>query len=443
MAGPDDVFERRRRRFMDTIGDGAAAIFPAAPESIRSNDVEYRYRQHSDVLYLTGFREPGSVCLLLPGHPKDEFVLFVRPRQLEREIWTGRRAGVDGAIERYGASIAYPIEELDAKMPEYLAERDRVYFAIEQDESFTRRVMGWVRGLQTTRPRTGKGPTALLDARQVVHEMRLHKDPQEIESLRRAIAISAEAHISAMRTARPGMSEYEIEALIEYVFRRRGAGGPAYPSIVAAGANATVLHYTTNDMVMRAGDVLLVDAGAEYEGYCADVTRSFPIGQRFDARQRALYEVVLGAQLAAIEAIQPGARVEDPHQRALEVLCQGLVELKLVAGRVPEVLEKELYKPFFMHRTSHWLGLDVHDVGLYKVNGEPRLLEPGMVLTVEPGLYVGDHVENVDSAWQGIGVRIEDDVLVTTDGHDVLSAAIPKAVDVIESLRDEAAAGSA
>jgi Xaa-Pro aminopeptidase len=437
------VFEQRRRRLMEEMGPGGAAIFPAAPESIRSNDVEYRYRQNSDFLYLTGFPEPNAVCLLLPGHPKDEYVLFVRPRQLEREIWTGRRAGVEGAIESFGASIAYPIDELEAKMPEYLADRERVYFAIDQDDAFSRRVMEWLRALQANRPRTGKGPTALLDARQIVHEMRLHQDPDEIDALRRAIAISAEAHVAAMRNARPGMPEYEVEALIEYVFRRRGASGPAYPSIVASGQNATILHYNTNDAVMRAGDVLLIDAGAEFEGYCADVTRSFPIGARFDSRQRALYEVVLGAQLAAIEAIQPGARMDEPHQRALEVLCEGLVELKLLTSSVEEVREKELYKPFFMHRTSHWLGLDVHDVGLYRRNGEPRVLEPGMVLTVEPGLYIGEHVENVDPAWRGLGVRIEDDVLVTTASHEILSAMIPKAVEEIEALRNEMTAGSA
>jgi Xaa-Pro aminopeptidase len=443
MTSPTLPFERRRHRYMDAIGAGSAAIFPAAPESVRSNDVEYRYRQSNDIYYLTGFREPGAVCLLLPGHPKDEFVLFVRPRDPERETWTGRRAGVEGAMAQYGASVAYPIDEIDQTIPAYLAECERVYYSFGRDEAFNQRVMGWMRGAQQARPRTGAGPTAILDAREALHEMRLHKEPEEIECLRQAIAITADAHVSAMRSARAGMREYEVEALVEYTFRRGGGAGPAYPSIVAAGSNATILHYTTNDCVMGAGDLLLLDAGAEFDGYCADVTRTFPIGPRFEARQRALYEIVLDAQLAAIDMIRPGVKFDEVHQRAVEVLCQGLLELKLLSGELAEIREKELYKPFYMHRTSHWLGLDVHDVGAYKKGADSRVLEPGMVLTVEPGIYVGDMVDDVAADWRGLGVRIEDDVLVTTDGHEVLSAAVPKAVDVLESLREDVERGSA
>ena len=433
-----DVFARRRRQFMEAIGSGGAVIMPAAPESIRSNDVEYRYRQQSDLYYLTGFPEPGAVCLLVPGHPKEEYVLFVRPRDQERETWTGRRAGVEGAIADYGAATAYPVDQLDEKIPEYLADREQLYYAVERDQSFTDRVMRWLQQVQASRPRTGTGPTALLDPRTILHEMRLRKGPEEIDCLRRAVAITAAAHAAAMRDACPGRSEYEIEALIEYHFRRAGAVGPAYPSIVASGANATILHYTANNHVLQSGELVLIDAGAEYDSYCADVTRTLPAGERLEGRARALYEVVLRAQLAAIEVVGPGTEIDTVHQRAVATLVDGLLRLGLVQGSAAEIQEKELYKPFFMHRTSHWLGMDVHDVGLYKVSGESRRLQPGMVLTVEPGLYVGEHLTEVGAEWHGLGVRIEDDVLVTADGHEVLSAAIAKHIDDIDAIRREA-----
>jgi Xaa-Pro aminopeptidase len=432
------IFEQRRRRVMDAVGPDAVAIFPAAPERLRSNDVEYRYRQQSDFYYLTGFPEPGAVCVLQPGHAKEEYVLFVRPRDRERETWTGRRAGVEGAVADYGAAMAYPIEELDQRLPGMISERNQLYYAMERDTAFTQRVMGWLEQAQLARQRTGRGPTGLLDARVVVHEMRLHKEPVELEQMRRAIAISAEAHRAAMREARAGSWEYEIEALIEYVFRRGGASGPAYPSIVAGGANATILHYTANNRRLEPDDLLLIDAGAEYELYCADVTRTFPVGPRFADRRKAVYEVVLNAQLAAIDAVRPGARFDEPHQQAVRKLVDGLVDLGILKGSADEIVEKELYKSVYMHRTSHWLGMDVHDVGLYKEGDTVRALEPGMVLTVEPGIYIADHLADVDSAWHGIGVRIEDDVLVTNDGHEVLTAAVPKRIDEIESIRRDA-----
>jgi Xaa-Pro aminopeptidase len=434
------VFAARRRRVMDTIGAGGMAIFPAAPERTRSNDVEYRYRQQSDFYYLTGFPEPGAVAVLRPGHPSEEYVLFVRPRDREKETWTGRRAGIEGAVTDYGAAIAYSIDELDQRLPKMLEECERLYCAIHRDDAFTRRVMGWLESAQVTRPRTGRGPTGWLDARALVHEMRLYKEPVELESMRRAIAISAEAHLAAMRAARAGSWEYEIEALIDYVFRRNGAAGPAYPSIVAGGANATILHYTTNDRRLQPSDLLLIDAGAEFEFYCADVTRTFPVGARFEGAQKAAYELVLSAQLAAIDAVRPGARFDEPHRRAVRTLVEGLLSLGILAGSADEIEEKELYKPVYMHRTSHWLGMDVHDVGLYTQGDGPRALEPGMVLTVEPGLYVGDHVDDIDPVWQGIGVRIEDDVLVTATGHEVLTAAVPKRTDELEAIRRDALA---
>lgn len=432
-----ETFAQRRRAVMERLGGDAAAVFPAAPVSVRSNDVEYPYRQDNDFLYLTGFPEPEAVCLLLPGHPKEECILFVRPRDPERETWTGRRAGVEGAVATYGAQMAYTIDKLDEKIGEYVSERDRLYYTFGRDAVFNQRVLGWMRQWQQLRPRSGHGPTSVLDPAEIVHEMRLLKTDDELECMRHAIAIAAEGHQAAMQTARDGTHEFEIEALLDYTFRRRGGSGPAYPSIVAAGANATILHYTTNDQQMHCGELLLIDAGAEYQGYCSDVTRVFPVSGRFSDAQRAVYDVVLRAQLAAIDAVRPGARVDEPHARAVEVLVDGLLAIGLLKGERQEIISKELYKPFYMHRTSHWLGMDVHDVGQYKLNGTPRLLEPGVVLTVEPGLYIPPDRTDVDSRYRGIGVRIEDDVLVTSDGCEVLSAAVPKLPADIEFLRSK------
>jgi Xaa-Pro aminopeptidase len=429
------VFAERRRQLMEALGGDAIAVFPAAPERRRSNDVEYRYRQESDFYYLTGFPEPGALCVLQPGHRDHEYVLFVRPRDRERETWTGRRSGVEGAMIDYGADKAFPSGEIDEQLPKWIGERDRLYGALNGDETFTRRLLAWFEQGRAGRQRSGTGPGGLLDAHEPVHEMRLFKGAAELAAMRRAAAISAEAHLAVMRAARPGAWEYELEALLEFTFRRQGAAGPAYPSIVAAGPNATILHYTSNDRQLGTDELLLIDAGAEYDYYCADVTRTFPTGARFQGRQRDIYALVLAAQEAAIAAVAPGARVDEPHQRAVHTLVDGLVALGVLRGSANEIVEQELYKPVYMHRTSHWLGMDVHDVGLYKRPDGPRILEPGMVLTVEPGLYVADFLDDIAPEWHGIGVRIEDDVLVTADGHEVLTAAVPKAIEEIEALR--------
>ena len=433
------VFASRRKRFVAELPAGSLALFAAAPIAIRSNDVEYPYRQDNDFLYLTGFPEPEAVGVLLPGHAQEEFVLFVRPRDRERETWTGRRAGVEGALATHGARMAYTIDKLDEKIGEYVGDREHLYYTFGRDLRFNERVVGWMRQWQQLRPRSGAGPTAVLDPAEIVHEMRLLKSEEELACMRRAIAIAAEAHRSAMRVARGGMHEHEIEALLDYTFRKHGGSGPAYPSIVAAGANATILHYTTNDKQMESGELLLIDAGAEYDGYCADITRAFPLAERFSGPQRAVYDVVLQAQLAGIDVIRPGARYEDVHARALEVLVDGLLALGLLSGDRQEIITKELYKPFYMHRTSHWLGMDVHDVGKYKLEGSSRTLEPGMVMTVEPGIYIAAERTDVDPQYRGIGVRIEDDVLVTPQGREVLSAAVPKQPADIEALRREGA----
>ncbi len=429
-----EFYRQRRRDLMARIGDGAAALLPGAVEKLRSHDVEYRFRQNSDLDYLTGFPEPDALCVLLPGHPEHEVVLFVRPRDRDRETWTGRRAGIEGATEIYGADAAHPVEQLAELVPQLLVDRDHVYYSMDRRGAYNSEILHWLETLQADRQRRGAGPTALLDVRPLLHEMRLFKQAEELEVMRRATAITCDAHVEAMRSSASLRYEHELEAAVEFVFRRSGASGPAYPSIVACGANATVLHYTDNCCQLDEHELLLLDAGAEIDAYCADVTRTFPIGGSFDGRQRAIYEIVLAAQEAAILEVGPGVAFESVHEAAVRVLVRGLVDLGILEGAVDDAVANELYKPYFMHRTSHWLGKDVHDVGAYKVGGESRKLEPGMVLTVEPGLYLAED-SGAEPQWQGIGVRIEDDVLVTEAGFEVLSAAAPKHIDEIEALR--------
>ena len=428
------LYTARREAFVKQIGEGVA-IFPAAPLSIRSHDTEYRYRQDNDLYYLTGFPEPESVCLLSPQHDKERFILFVRPRDKDKEIWTGKRFGVEGAKEIFGADAAYPIDKLDEVLPEHIAAVEKVYYALGRDERMNAKILELMNRGRLQRPRSGRGPVSLIDPGEILHEQRLRKSAEEIGLMRRAVAASAAAHHAALTQTRPGMYEYEIEALLEFHFRRLGAEGPAYPSIVASGANATILHYTLNNQRMQEGALLLIDAAAEYGCYCSDVTRTFPIGARFSPLQRDMYNLVLTAQKQAIALVCPGVRFDDVHQRATEILVDGLREFGLLEGQTREIIEKGEHRRFYMHRTSHWLGMDVHDVGKYKLDEVSRTLEPGMVLTVEPGIYIAEDAEGVDDRYRGIGVRIEDDVLVTAEGHEVLSAAIPKDIDDIEALR--------
>jgi Xaa-Pro aminopeptidase len=433
-----EVFADRRRRFIEAIGPGALAIMPSAPVAIRSGDVEFIYRQDNDFHYLTGFAEPESVALFAPGE-KHEFILLVRPRDKERETWTGRRAGVEGAVADYGANQAYPIEDLDAVLRRHLDKVDRVYYPLGVNDRMNVRVLELLRHAQAMRPRLGTGPHALLDPRELIHEARLRKRPEELAAMRAAIAISAEAHKRAMATARAGMMEWEVEALVDYTFRSRGAAGPSYPSIIASGPNAATLHYINNDRRMRAGEMLLIDAGCEYDFYASDVTRTFPIGAQFTPLQRDLYQIVLDAQLKAIDSIRPSVKFDDPHDAAVRILVEGMCHLGLIKGPVDDALKDGAWRRYYMHRTSHWLGMDVHDVGLYRVGGESRTLETGMVLTVEPGLYIRPNDDSAPEEFRGIGIRIEDDVLVTLDGHDVMTAAVPKTVAEIESLTTSAA----
>lgn len=427
------MFQARRDKFMQAIGN-AVAIIPSAPIRNRTADLDFEYRQDSDFYYLTGFKEPESVLLLTPHHPEHKVVLFVRPRDPERETWDGRRAGTEGAVRDYGADAAYPITEIDKILPLYLENQERLYYRLGKDADFDARVMGWL-GSVRAKARAGVvAPTALIDPSEILHESRLFKGPEEVELMRKAATIAAEAHRRAMETSRPGMLEYELQAEIEYVFKKRGAMGPSYGSIVGAGHNACILHYVENDAPMKDGDLVLIDAGAEVAFYASDITRTFPVNGRFTPAQREIYEIVLQANLEAIAQVQPGNSYQSVHDTAVRVMTEGLVRLGILEGNVDELIETGAYRPFFMHKTSHWIGIDVHDVGRYKINGDWRPLEPGMVLTVEPGLYIAEGTEGVDPKYWGIGIRVEDDVLVTPSGHEIFTHEVPKAVDEIERL---------
>jgi Xaa-Pro aminopeptidase len=428
------VHAQRRERLMELLGPRAALVLSSAPERLRNGDTDFKFRQDSDILYLTGFAEPGTTIVLRPGHPETPFVMFVRPRDPAAETWTGRRAGLEGAVRDYGASVAYPVTELDTKLAEVLAGTEEVHFPFGREPTLDAMVSRALGRLRVGERRGRRAPVRLVDARVSVHELRLIKTPDEVDVQRRAATITAEAHVAAMRAARPGVNEGEIEALIDYTFRRRGGTGPGYPTIVGGGVNATILHYVENNAPLAGGQLLLVDAGCEIDGYTADVTRTFPVGGRFSEPQRRLYEAVLETQVAAIEAVKPGATIDAIHDEVVASLTRGLVKLGLLeGGDVPALIEKGAYKPFYMHRTSHWLGLDVHDVGFYSEEGVARPLVPGMVLTIEPGLYVAEDA-NVAPEYRGLGVRIEDDILVTPNGHDNLTHATPKTVAEIEKL---------
>jgi Xaa-Pro aminopeptidase len=426
------MYAERRKALLASIGHGVMVI-PAAPTFIRNNDVEHEYRQGSDLFYLTGFDEPDSVLVLRSTPEGQRAVLFLRERDPERETWDGPRLGVERAAAALGLDAALPIKELDDKLPDLLENTRRAHYRLGLDRRFDER---FLRALDVVRARARRGvscPTEIVDPGASIHEMRLRKSPAEVDTMRRAGAITREAHIAAMRTARPGRYEYEVEAELLRIFRAHGSERPAYGPIVGSGPNATILHYRKNDRRLEDGDLLLIDAGAEYGYYASDVTRTFPVNGRFSPEQRAVYELVLRSQLAVIDAVKPGATIEGLHEVAVDVLIEGMVALGLVEGPTAGAKERGDYKKFYMHRTSHWLGMDVHDVGLYHQNGQPRPLEPGFVLTVEPGLYISANAE-VEPRWRGIGVRIEDDILVTATGQDNLTADIPKSVADIESI---------
>ena len=426
-------FAKRRRQLMRMMGRDAIAIVPAASVKQRNNDVEYHYRQDSDFQYLTGFDEPESVAVLVPGRPQGEFVLFVRDRDPARETWDGARAGPDGAESDFGADHGFPIADIDEILPGLLERCSRVYYTMGVHPEFDQRVFGWVNGLRAQAKKGLHTPQEFVALDHLLHEMRLFKSRPELDTMRRAGAIGASAHRRAMKLAAPGRMEYEVMAEILHEFHSRKADISYYP-IVGSGPNACVLHYHANDRQMKDGDLLLIDAGCEYDFYASDITRTFPVNGRFSAAQRAVYEVVLAAQHAAIEKTRPGNHWNEPHEAAVRVITQGLVKLGLLKGKVAKLIKDEAYKKFFMHRTGHWIGMDVHDVGEYKVGEEWRLLEPGMVMTVEPGIYIPPGTRGVARQWQGIGIRIEDDVAVTKGDPEVLTDGVPTDPDEIERL---------
>lgn len=427
-------FARRRANLMAAMEPNSIAIVPGEVEKIRNRDAEYPFRQDSDFYYLSGFVEPEAVLVLLPGREHGEYILFCRERDPAMELWNGYRAGPEGACEQYGADDAFPISDIDEILPGLIEGRERVYYAMGRHPEFDQHVMQWVNVIRSKARSGAHPPGEFLDLDHYLHDMRLFKSAAEQRVMQRAGEISAGAHRRAMQFCRPGQYEYQLEAEILHEFASHGARFPAYSSIVGAGANGCILHYVENASAIRDGDLVLIDAGCEYEYYAADITRTFPANGRFSVEQRALYDVVLKAQFAAIDAVRPGNHWNQPHDETVRVITEGLVELGLLQGDVETLIRDEAYRDFYMHRAGHWLGLDVHDVGDYKVDSEWRLLEPGMVLTVEPGIYISPTNDKVEARWRGIGIRIEDDVLVTKNGCEILTAAVPKLPDEIEAL---------
>lgn len=429
---PLEEYKQRRQNLMSRIGKGVA-VFRSAPTAVMHNDVEYVYRQDSDFYYLTGFNESEAVAVFAPNHQEHQFILFVQPKDLSQEIWTGYRVGVEEAKNLYHADIVYSINELDEKLPEYLVTGDRIYYHLGRDLYFNEKIITHWQKLILTYPKRGSGPVALEDSNFILHPLRMIKSKYEIEMIRKATEISVKAHQRAKEFVQPGRYEYEVQAEIEHTFRLLGGYGEAYPSIVASGANACVLHYIENNRQMQKGDLILIDAGCCYGYYNGDITRTFPVEGSFTPEQQAIYDLVLSAQLQAIDVVKQGNTYNQYHETAVKVLVEGLKELKLLQGDTEEIIKEEKYKPFYMHRTGHWLGLDVHDAGNYKQDAENwQSFQAGNVITVEPGIYISPYIQPAEGQpaipdyWKGIGVRIEDDVLITADGNEVLTAGIEK-----------------
>jgi Xaa-Pro aminopeptidase len=427
-----DEFARRRQQLMQMVGDGGVAILPSAPVRMRSRDVEYRYRQDSDFFYLTGFAEPDAVTVLVPGRDKGEFLLFCRERNPEKELWDGSRAGPDGVVELLGADDAFPVDDIDDILPGIIESCSRVYYTMGMYADFDTRIAEWINSLRSRESRGVHTPQEFVALDHLLHDMRLYKSRAEISAMRKSAKIAVAAHERAMRTVRPGIFEYEVEAEFRHEFRRNDAW-VSYSPIVGSGANSCTLHYVDNNGQLEEGDLLLIDAGCELDYYASDITRTMPVNGKFSPEQRAVYEIVLEAQFAAIEKTRKGNHWNEPHDAAVEVITRGLKGLGLLDGSLSRLIKDAAYSQFFMHRTGHWLGMDVHDVGDYKVGDQWRLLEAGMVTTVEPGIYIPAS-SSVPSRLHNIGIRIEDDVLVTSNGADVLSKGLAKEPDAIEAL---------
>lgn len=425
-------FAQRRQNLMDQIGDDAIAIIPSAELKIRNRDAEFPFRQDSDFLYLTGFNEPKAVAVLIPGREESEYILFCREKDPKTEQWTGRMAGLEGAMQDYNANDAFPIDDIDEILPGLLENRSKVFYSVGNNEDFDKQVISWVNSLRAKVRNGVQAPHEFVSLDVFLHELRLFKSEAEQAVMREAAAVAVKSHERAMQVCRPGLMEYEIDAEYMHEFRRAGMT-PAYTSIVGGGENGCILHYIDNNQELQEGDLVLIDAGAENQGYASDITRTFPVNGKFSEEQRALYQIVLNAQYDAITTAKPGSRWIDPHNAAVRTIAAGLIELGIIEGDLEEVIEENKYFPFYMHKTGHWLGLDVHDVGEYKIAEEWRELEPGMTLTVEPGIYISPS-DDVDEKWWNIGIRIEDDVLITETGNEVLTGALVKEIDDIEQL---------
>lgn len=427
-------FKTRRRALMQQIGKGNIAIVASASNHTRNRDVEFPFRQDSDFYYLTGFNEADSLAVFIPGREQGEYILFCREFDEKKALWEGAHAGLEGATEHYEADDSFPIDDMDEILPGMLENREKVFYPMGRDPDLDHQLLEWITKIRKQSRNGINAPGELVSLEHLLHEMRLFKSTEELALMRKAAEVSCHAHVRAMQLCQPGTYEYQIEAEVVHEFMQQGLRYVAYPSIVAGGKNACVLHYVENKDKLKAGDLLLIDAGAECDHYAADITRTFPVSGKFSSAQKQLYQLVLDAQYAAIEQIKPDTPWNNAHDVSVRVLTTGLVKLGLLDGDIDKLIEEETYKQFYMHRIGHWLGMDVHDVGDYKVDGEWRLLEPGMVLTIEPGLYIPEDCQSVDKKWRGIGIRIEDDVLVTKDGHEVLTHAVPKEIDEIEQL---------
>ncbi len=426
-------FKQRRQQLIEIIGKGGMAILPTAPERLRNSNVHYRYRPDSNFYYLTGFAEPDAIAVIVPQREQGQFILFCREKDPEKETWNGRRAGLEGACQIYGADDAFPITDIDEIIPGLLESCRRLYYPMGYYEEFDAKVIEWMNNLRG-RARTGVvTPKEMVALDHILHETRLRKTESEMALMKQSIAVAIRAHQRAMSCCRPGLYEYELAADIEHEITKSGCRSPAYPTIVAGGGNACILHYVENSELLQEGDLVLVDAGAELNYYASDITRTYPVNGRFNKQQKIIYELVLKAQKAALKKIYAGNRWNEPYDAAVQVVVEGLCELGLLVGKIEEIIQEEAYKRFYMHRIGHWIGMDVHDPGEYKVDEVWRVLEPGMVMTVEPGIYIPPLLE-VPKEWWNIGVRIEDNVLITEEGHEVLTAELPKTVWEIEEF---------
>ncbi len=426
--------KQRRKELMAQMEPNSIALLASARPCLRNNDAEYLYRQNSDFYYLTGFSEEQALLALIPGRKQGESVLFCQQKDRQKELWTGILKGPEAACTELELDDAFPVSDIDDILPGLIEGRNRVYYSMGSDDQFDSQVMDWVKVIRNKARMGAHPPGEFLVLDHLLHELRLFKSPHEIKLMEKAAKISAEGHKRAMACCKPGIKEYEMEAELLFAFTRNGSRAPAYTSIVAAGENACILHYDRNDAEVKAGDLVLIDAGCEYEYYASDITRTFPANGKFSPEQKAIYEVVLKAQLAAIEALAPGVSWDEPHKISVKTITRGLVKLGLLKGRLSQLIKEEAYRDFYMHRVGHWIGMDVHDVGDYKIDNSWRLLEPGMVTTIEPGIYISPDNKKVEKRWRGIGIRIEDDVLVTRQGNKILSKGIPKTIEEIESF---------